>query len=141
MRCASIERSGGCTAARRDLDLEEMHGALQVAESMLAEIDEVAVVAHELLDDASADDLPAVGDRHHPGGAVDLGAEPVALALGGLTCVQAHPNAKRDVVGPLASARARAAPSCAAPAAVSWRGEHGVQAVAPPDPRRCRRGQ
>ena len=49
-----------------DLHLEEVHGALQVVEPVLSEIDEVeVVVVHELLDDAGADHLPAVGDGHH----------------------------------------------------------------------------
>ena len=35
----------------RDLDLEEVHGALQVAEAVFAEVDEVEVVAHEFFDE------------------------------------------------------------------------------------------
>ncbi len=47
----------------RNLDLEEVDGALQIAQAVLAEIDEVEVVAHELLDDAGAH---APGRRARP---------------------------------------------------------------------------
>ena len=98
----------------RDLDLEEVHRALEVAQAVLAEVDEVEVVAHELLDDARAHHLPAVADRHHAGGAVHLGAEPVAVAFGGLAGVHAHPHAQLDAVRPLGVGDARCCPSSAA---------------------------
>ncbi len=84
-----------------DLDLEEVHRALEITKSVITEVDEVEVVAHELFDDARAHHLAAVGDRHHAGGAVHLGAVPVAVTLGGLAGMDAHPHAELDAVTPV----------------------------------------
>ncbi len=70
-------------------DLEDALGGEQVAEAVLSE---VAQSLRDFVGDGRAEDLPAVGDGHQAGGAVDSWAEVVAVALHRLTGVDTHPH-------------------------------------------------
>ena len=87
-----------------DRDLEHPLGPGEVAQVVLAEIDELdagkELVAHELRGQSRADDLAAVRRRHQARGTVEGRAEVVAVADLGRPGVQADPHPQRSGVGP-----------------------------------------
>ena len=79
-------------------DLMHGHPPTETAEAMLAERPQRQPVPQQDLGGVRDDDLPAVGGRHQPRGAVHLRAEVVAISPGRLAGVQPDPNAEGDGV-------------------------------------------
>ena len=102
---------------------------MQVAQPVLAEVDQRELLPHPLADNAGAEDLTAVRDRRHTRGTVHVGSVPVAVALGGLAGVQPHSHAQLHAVRPLRRAQRRLRGD-RRPHAVLRGGERGQYAVA-----------
>ena len=79
-----------------DPDLEDTLGTIEVAESVIAEVDEIdvggEVVAHELFGCARHDDLATVRRAHQPSRAVERRPVVVAVAQLGFAGVHTHTN-------------------------------------------------
>ena len=100
-RYASSDRNGGNVAGRPGPSTwNRCTVGLQVAQPVLPEIEQADPLAHLLADHTGAQDLAAVRDRRHPRRPVHVGPEPVAVALGGLARVQAHPDPQLQRLGP-----------------------------------------
>jgi hypothetical protein len=78
-----------------------MHGRLQVAQPVLAKIDEDAAITYELGNRRATDELPAVRGRHDASRAVDVRAEVVAVLFSGVTRVESHPGLQREAFRPV----------------------------------------
>ena len=125
-------------------ELEDALGPSEVAQAVLAEIDEAQTVgervARQLLGRERHHDLAAVRRRHQARGAVHRGAVVVAVAQLGLTGVHADPHPQRPGRAPRLRAQiARCAPRPPRRRVVRAR-EHRVHAVAASSSRRARRG-
>ena len=106
-----VVRPGVERAERREVgreavgdDLDDPDRRAEVLEPVLAEVaqrDAVDRVIVELVaDQAGREDLPAVGERREPRGAVDAQADEALPGLLGTAGVEAHPDPDRRAIGP-----------------------------------------
>jgi len=73
-------------------DLEHPDRPVEVAQAVLAQVDELDLSVHERCGRLRAQDLAAVGDRHDPRRPINGGAEVVVVAQLRLARVQPHPH-------------------------------------------------
>ena len=94
---ASSERNGGNSPADPDArTCEHPLGSAEVAEAMLAQVDEVdRPVGHQPARDRRHHDLAAVRDRHQPRRTIHRRAVVVAVTQLGCTRVHTHPHPQR----------------------------------------------
>ena len=127
-----VERSQGRESRRpaRRRDLEDPLGPREVAQAVLAEVEQRhavgEVVSDELLGHVRDHDLPTVRGRGHARRAVDRRSVVVAVAELGRAGVQAHPDPQRTL-RPL-EIDERALPGDGGTDGVAGRREHGVHA-------------
>ena len=129
---ASSERSGGKSRRERGMhDLEDPLGLPEVAQAVLAEIDELDARASRTssLGRERHHDLAAVRDRHQPRRAVQRGAVVVAVADLGRARMDAHAHPQRPGRRPRLGRERELAATAASTASVGGR-ERGVEPVA-----------
>ena len=102
----SVERRGGnVDASPGASDLEHVHRRLQVAQPVLAEVDELdadrQVSAHELGSRARDHELPTVRDRHEPCAPIQRVALVLVADDPSLAGVDTHPRPQRSDAAPV----------------------------------------